>query len=245
MKNSISFESSLSKFGIGLFETIRVDEKPIDLDLHMDRMFNSIELLNMNINYERKILEDKILDYIKKNKIHNKALRITVFDEGYNISIRDIVYNEKSYKNGFKLNISSIRRGDSIINRHKTTNYFENIYTKNYAIKNKFDDGIFLDTNGIILECSMSNIFFIKDKKIFTPSSELPILNGIMRSKIIAKCNDLEIDLIEKKINISEIKDFDFVFLSNSLMKIMKVTQIEEIVYDKENEIFDKIIDYL
>ena len=57
--------------------------------------------------------------YIKHNNIKNKALRVTLFDEGYNISTRDIIYNDKMYNKGFKLTISPIKRGDSIIYRHK------------------------------------------------------------------------------------------------------------------------------
>ncbi|UPA29211.1 aminotransferase class IV [Terrisporobacter glycolicus] len=110
MKNSVSFNSELSKFGIGLFETIKIEDGPIDLDLHMNRMFKSIESLNMNIKYHKEFLTQSILNYIDENKIKNKALRITVFDEGYNISTRPITYNEEIYKKGFKLTISPIKR---------------------------------------------------------------------------------------------------------------------------------------
>ena len=82
------------------------------------------------------------------------------------------------------ITISPIKRGDSIIYRHKTTNYYENIYTKRYASENNFDDGIFVNQQDIILECSMSNIFFIKEDKIYTPHRNLPILNGIMKEHI-------------------------------------------------------------
>lgn len=242
MKNNISFDSTLCKFGIGLFETIKVTDKPIGLDLHMDRMYNSIEALKLNINYEREFLEKEIIDYIYKNSVYNKALRITIFDEGYNISTRDISYSKEDYENGFKLNISPIKRGESLIYKHKTTNYFENIYTKNFANENGFDDGLFLDINGTILECSMSNIFFIKDKTIYTPSFELPILNGTMKKRIKDICGELDIELIEKRINVSEINSFNFVFITNSLMGIMKVTQIENIIYDKENMLYNEIL---
>lgn len=242
MKNNISFNSALCKFGIGVFETIRVEGEPIDLSLHMSRMFNSIEVLNISTSYDKKYLTDKIQEYIKENKIYNKALRITVFDEGYNISTRDILYDENSYKKGFKINISPIKRGNSIIYRHKTTNYFESIYTKNYANEKGYDDGLFLDMNNTILECSMSNIFFIKENCIFTPSKELPILNGTMKNRIIEICKKLNIDIIEKNINIDEVKDFDFVFVTNSLMKVMKVIEIEGIIYNKENNIFNDIL---
>lgn len=245
MKNNVSFNSELSKFGIGLFETIKVEEVPLDLDLHMNRMFKSIESLNMNIKYHKEYLTQTILNYIDDNKIKNKALRITVFDEGYNISTRPITYNEETYNKGFKLTISPIKRGDSIIYKHKTTNYYENIYTKKYATENNFDDGLFVNYEDIILECSMSNIFFIKEDKIYTPHNELPILNGIMKIKILDTCKKLNIEVIEGEIKLKDIKNFDFAFISNSLMKAIKISRINEISYPSNNEIFKKIISYI
>lgn len=242
MKNNVSFNSELSKFGIGLFETIKVEEKPVDLDLHMERMFNSIESLGINIKYNRESLTKAILDYIKEKQIKNKALRLTVFDEGYNISTRDITYNKEIYDKGFRLTVSPIKRGNSIIYKHKTTNYYENIYTKKYATKNNFDDGLFINCENIILECSMSNIFFIKGDKVYTPSKELPILNGIMKRRIFDACKDFNIEVMETEIKLENIKDYDFAFVSNSLMKAIKVTQIDDVIYDLSNEIFDKII---
>ena len=50
MKNNISFNSKLSKFGIGLFETIKIENEPIDFDLHMNRLYNSIRDLNIKID---------------------------------------------------------------------------------------------------------------------------------------------------------------------------------------------------
>lgn len=40
-----------------------------------------------------------------------KHLELLFFDEGYNISIRDIPYNQETYEKGFKLAISPIVRG--------------------------------------------------------------------------------------------------------------------------------------
>lgn len=245
MKNNVSFNSELSKFGIGLFETIKIEDDPLDLDLHMNRMFKSIESLNMNIKYHKEFLTQAILNYIDDNKIKNKALRITVFDEGYNISTRPITYSEETYNKGFKLTISPIKRGDSIIYKHKTTNYYENIYTKKYATENNFDDGLFVNYENIILECSMSNIFFIKEDKIYTPHEELPILNGIMKRKILDICKKLNIEVIEGEIKLEDIKNFDFAFISNSLMKAMKISQIDQIAYPSNNEVFKKIISYI
>ena len=242
MKNSASFNSELSKFGIGLFETIKVEKDSIDLELHMDRMFKSIKELDIKIQYNKEFLKSEILKYIDTNNIANKALRLTVFDEGYNISTRDIPYNNETYKKGFKLIISPIKRGHSIIYKHKTTNYYESIYTKKYANERGFDDGLFIGTDGSVLECSMSNIFFIKGSCVYTPSSDLPILNGIMKKRILDICGEINIQLIEKNIKIRDIGDYDFVFVTNSLMNAIKVTQIVDIFYEESNELFDKIV---
>ena len=179
--------------------------------------------------------------YIKENNVKNKALRLTVFDEGYNISLRDITYNEDTYKKGFSLCISPIKRGDSIIYRHKTTNYFESMYSKHYATDRNFDDAIFLDSLSNILECSMSNIFFIKSNTIYTPKSSSPILNGIMKSNVKSICKNLDINLVECDINISCIDEYDAVFVTNSLMGIMPVTNICDINYDKNYDLIKKL----
>ena len=70
----------------------------------MNRLYNSVRDLNIKIDIDKSTLKDKVLMYIKHNNIKNKALRVTLFDEGYNISTRDIIYNDKMYNEGFKFN---------------------------------------------------------------------------------------------------------------------------------------------
>ena len=241
MKSSVSFNSTLSKFGMGLFETIKVTDCPLDLDLHLDRLFNSARELNFDIDENKEFYRKTILEYIDKNDVKNKALRLTVFDEGYNISLRDITYNEETYKKGFKLCISPIKRGDSIIYRHKTTNYYESMYSKHFATDNGFDDAIFLDTSGRVLECSMSNIFFVKSDTVYTPKSSSPILNGIMKLNIGRVCESLNINLVECDIDISSVDEYEGVFVTNSLMGVMPVTQINQIDFNKDNKVIKLI----
>lgn len=242
MKNSVSVNSQLTKFGIGVFETIKIkDGHPMFLSLHLDRIFKSINDLDLDIKESRSFIETKIIEYIKCEKINNKALRLTMFDEGYNLSTRDIDYNQDMYNKGFNLCISPITRGDSIIYRHKTTNYFENIYSKKFAVNNGCDDAIFTDYGGRILECSMSNIFFIKEGKIYTPHERLPILNGTMKRRIMELCVELKINIEECDIKITDIEKFEFCFLSNSLMGAMKVSQINKIKFECFNNTFERL----
>lgn len=242
MKSSVSFNSELSKFGIGIFDTIKVENSnPICIDMHLDRMYKSSSELNILIKYNKKEFKDLIYNYILDNKITNKAIRVSVFDEGYNITHRDLIYTKEMYEKGFTLITSPIKRGDSIIYKHKTSNYFENIYTRKYANKNGFDEGLFIDLNGVVLECAMSNIFFIKNRVIYTPSEKLPIINGIMKKRIVALCGELNIKVVESDIKITEIDKFEYCFISNSLMGIMKVIKLNDISFNEKNEVFDYI----
>ena len=49
--------------------------------------------------------------------------------------------------------------------------------------------------------------------------------------------NKLNINLVECDINISSIDEFESVFVTNSLMGIMPVTNIEKNNYNKENKL--------
>ena len=242
MKNNVSFNSSLSKFGIGLFETIKIKVKsPMYLDKHLERLYNSIDKLNVDFKTNKNEMHKLVTLYIQNENLINCALRITVCDEGYNFSTREIPYKKEHYDSGFKITISPIKRGFSEIYKHKTTNYFENIYSRNYALEKGFDEGLFLDLNGYILECSMSNIFFIKENKIYTPKIESSILNGIMRTRVIEICKTLDIICIEDDIHIDSIDKFDFCFITNSLMELMKVKCVDSIIFENANEIYENI----
>ncbi|WP_099189213.1 aminotransferase class IV [Tepidibacter mesophilus] len=240
MKNSVSFDSELTKFGIGIFETMKViNGKVIFLEEHLSRMYNSIEKLNFNTSIEKSELKDKINCFVET--VNYKALRVSVYDEGYNIQLRNIDYTNADYKEGFKLNISPIKRGKSILYNHKTTNYFENIYSKRYALSKKFDEALLVSLDDEVLEGSMTNVFFIKENKIYTPTVDESVLPGIIRSKVIHICKKMNIELIESVIKLDEIKNFEFCFITNSLIDLMKVISINNINYQKENDIFRKI----
>ncbi|CAH2213696.1 aminotransferase class IV [Tepidibacter aestuarii] len=240
MKSKVSFDSELTKFGIGIFETMKIiNGKVIFLDEHLNRMYTSIEKLNLNRPIEKNELKEKISCFAEN--VAYKALRVSVYDEGYNIQLRDINYTNNDYKDGFKLNISPIKRGKSILYNHKTTNYFENMYSKRYALSKNFNEALIVSLNDKVLEGSMTNIFFIKENKVYTPSIEKSLLPGIIRAKVIYICKKMNIELIERVIELDEIKDFEFCFITNSLIDLMKVITINDVNYKEENNIFRKI----
>ena len=102
MKNNVSFNSTLTKFGMGLFETIKVTDYPLDLDLHMNRLFNSIKELNLSINLEG--IEMKYSYLMESRKYNNET-------------VYGIVVKKESIKN--KVVVSTIEDRVDIISKKK------------------------------------------------------------------------------------------------------------------------------
>ncbi len=96
-----------------------------------------------------------------------------------------------------------------------------------------FDD-VMLNQENYISECSSSNIFWIKNKKLYTSSLDCDALAGTIRKKIIDKFS-LKTNLVKAKIN--SLKNADEVFLTNSNILILSV---DELVFGKEIKKYKK-----
>lgn len=207
-------------FGRGAFETILVKNKPIFFSNHIKRLNNAIEVLSIG----EKIDENELLDEIKKYEIKNKALKILVTPKNIVIIERDINYKDEDYKKGFKLKLSKvIRNSTSILTYVKSTNYIENLMENQRAKKEGYNEVIFLNEKGFVTECSTANIFMVKSGVIYTPKLECGLLNGILRDFVI---NNFSV--IEKEITLEELLESDEIFITNSLVGIMKVTLISD-----------------
>lgn len=218
-------------YGYGVFETIKIiNNRPIFLKEHMTRLMNSAEKLGIG-----KIERDRLIDNINKviNDLNPKAIKINILKgegENYNelIMSRPFNYSEKDYKNGYKLCTANSRRNEySPIVYHKTNNYLQNIIEFKEARKNGYDECLFQNTQGFIAEGAISNIFFIQNKTIYTPSIDCGILNGIIRDKVLELANQSGLECIETKIKPDHISNFQSGFICNSLMNIMPLKSID------------------
>jgi branched-subunit amino acid aminotransferase/4-amino-4-deoxychorismate lyase len=107
------------------------------------------------------------------------------------------------------------------------------------------DEVLFLDTQNHLSEGATSNIFFIKDGIIYTPTKECGILEGIIRNKLIELIEKNKHLVIKKGFySLKELLSADEVFLTNSIMGIMPVSKINHTTYNmKKFYITDLLID--
>lgn len=226
-------------YGYGVFETILLKEKKlIYLEEHYNRLIKAVERLkiNMDLSFEKLSLYFNL--YTEKNSLENSILRVTILKnrDSFDILIthRENKYKSSKYREGFKIEISEFKRNPhSIISGIKSVNYLENIYALRAAKEVGSDEVLFLDCKNHISEGATSNIFFIKDGIIYTPTKECGLLKGIIRGKIIEIIDkNKHLKLKQGFFPLKKLLEADEVFLTNSIMGIMPVSKIHHTSYD-------------
>ena len=95
-------------------------------------------------------------------------------------------------------------------------------------MKNGYDEVLFLNENGLVTEGSISNIFLVKGNIIYTPKAESGLLPGVVRNFIIDEFN-----VIEKEIVLDDLFNADEIFITNSLLGVMKISKLEDKIFEK------------
>ncbi len=141
-------------------------------------------------------------------------------------STREIPYTKEDYKQGFKLKVSSVLRNPTSPSvAIKSMNYMDNIIEMKKAREEGYNDALFLNFEAYVCETAVANIFVIKEGKIMTPKVECGLLNGIVRQWVVS---NYEVE--ECKMTLDDLENSEGVFITNSLMGIMKVSMVNDVI---------------
>ncbi|MHC4444581.1 MAG: aminotransferase class IV [Planctomycetota bacterium] len=226
--------------GVGLFETLRAyDAKPFRLQEHIDRMKASAEKLHIPVEEVIEQIPPAIGQVLEANQIKNARVRFTVVPpNSWDEKSRGILlvaaqqltgYPPQLYEKGMTVYVCNQYRqssNDPLVG-HKTTSYFPRLIALREAQQRQCGEALWFTPDNLLAEGCISNIFLVKDKKLLTPPEHTPILPGITRATVLelAQNNDLSAELVP--CTVEQLLDADEVFLTNSIMEIMPVTNIE------------------
>lgn len=240
----ISPFNSAFLFGEGIFETLRsYNGTPFRLSDHLERMNNSLRVLDFKILDENKIIQ-AVSELLKMNQLSSARIRITVsknIDANEQIVLIEASEYQPTFPEYANVMISSdkLAHGDKL-RIHKSTNYFINNLAYRDAKSRGFNETIFVDNENHILEGTRTNVFLAKDGVVYTPSLECGILAGITRNIVFEICKELNIQIEENILDVSEFERCDEVFLTNSLAEVVMVKMVNDKVYN-QFRVTDKI----
>jgi branched-chain amino acid aminotransferase len=236
-------------YGDGIYETLRVyDGVVFKFDEHLQRLYRSASLIRLNI--AKNFSEIKIATYetLHVNKLSDAYVRITISRGVGQIGIDPdlckeptfvIIANEfkrypKSfYEKGIKLIVANTKRNlkDALDPQIKSLNFLNNILAKIEAKQADAYEAIMLNESGYVTEGTISNIFFVLNGVLCTPSVESGILDGITRSLAIELAIKNGFEVKEGFFTPKDLYDASEVFITNTTLEIMPVSKINDIKY--------------
>ncbi|AOY76312.1 aminotransferase class IV [Clostridium formicaceticum] len=235
-------------YGYGVFETIKFQGETIYfLREHVERLKDGCRKINLLLDIEVGAIKKHCSELVQKNHLVTGALKISCIKNGEEkyiiLSTRENKYTSKDYKKGFKLCFTDIKRNPySVLTYIKSNNYMENFLARQQALNNDYDEVIFTNFHGEICEGALSNIFFVKKGILHTPSIDCGILPGIMRQKIIDITGDIKLPIVIGKYTIEDIMMAEEIFITNSLLEIMPICQIQDKKIDLQKNIITQTL---
>jgi len=241
-------------YGEGVFETFRWNNGlPKYISKHLQRLRKGSELLRIPIpdnetilkRIEHAVSHSDSMDLYVKTALISKGDRVffkNPDESSLLVMTRDYIKSKSSVSICV---ISQKRNPESVLIRHKTFNYLENIIGRREAIEKGYDEGIFLNTNNDLTEATSSNIFWARGQDLFTPATESGLLPGITREIVIGIAENQGFKINARKFDLSYLLNSDFAFLTNSLMGMTYIEKINKQIMPQMSGSFLKIRDEL
>jgi branched-chain amino acid aminotransferase len=234
-------------YGDGVYETLRAYEGVVFMiDEHIERLFRSASMINLDIMKTPGEIKKAIYQTIKKNRLPEAYIRVSVSRGKGAIGLDPELckkptfvimsfpfkeYPAEYYKKGVKIIIADVKRNsiNSLNPQIKSLNFLNNILAKIEAKQKEAYEAIMLNLYGKIAEGTITNVFFVKNNILCTPSVEVGILDGITRRIILDIAKELNIKTKEGEFTPEDIYKASEVFISNTTMELMPVSVIDNI----------------
>ena len=226
------------QFGMGLFETIRVqDGQPLHWDAHMGRLLASGRMLGLDAGLDAERLECWTQTLLAECGQKRCGLKILWSLEGKAyFYIRPLEYTQVQRENGLKATLGEIRRNPySRITVHKTTNYLDNVLERRIVKEKGFDEAILLNTRDEVAEGTTTNVFIQVNGTLITPPLDTGILPGVQRKAVLQACRQEGVHFEERAFTLEEMAGAQGIYLTNALMGFMPVSNFMGNCYDKDN----------
>ncbi|AFM39355.1 branched-chain amino acid aminotransferase/4-amino-4-deoxychorismate lyase [Desulfosporosinus acidiphilus SJ4] len=208
------------RLGLGAFETISVKNgKGILLPYHLERLLNALDTLEIPMPLS---LEEDIAYHISRMPVNEDVLRISVSQNNTVWETRKNAYTNEHYTQGFSLIFSSTRRNEtSPLTGIKSLNQGDNFLQRRLALRSGYDEAVFLNSKGELTEGTVSNLFFISNKQLYTPAANCGLLAGTVRRWLLENYDVKEIHILP-----NDLESFQEMFISNALLGIMPVFRL-------------------
>ncbi len=218
-----------------IYEVIRlIDGKPLFYKAHMDRLSESAELLGLPVKELAEKIHTGIIALIRENGIQADNLKLVIGNLNEAVpswlafGVKGFYPPQTWFSEGVKTTLLKVSRhnphakvinqslADQVDHLRATTDLFE---------------ALLVDEQGRITEGSRSNVFFIKEGRLYTPRTELA-LKGITRLKLMQVLEGMDLGCEEADIEASAIGNYEGVFITGTSIDLLPVSAVDELRFN-------------
>jgi len=198
--------------------------------------------LTIPISFEE--MEKATLETVAANKLRDGYIRLVITrgvgSLGLNpyqcpkasvivIASTITLYPQERYEKGLNLITCGTRRPNSaaLSPQVKSLNYLNNIMAKIECLQAGCDEGIMLNDQGYVSECTGDNVFIVKNGKITTPPISAGALDGITRRAVIELITELGLPFAEQNMTRFDVYTADECFLTGTAAEVIAAVQYD------------------
>ncbi|RXZ79307.1 4-amino-4-deoxychorismate lyase [Paenibacillaceae bacterium] len=238
-------------YGIGLFETFRTYEggQPFLLERHLARMMEGCRELGIHCPQlaDQAAIRQWLAMLMEANELAEAYVRLTVTAGIGELGLPPADYeqpnmvmmvkklpavNEQLYANGKELRrLAAVRNSPEGAVRRKSLHYMNNIIAKRELVASGAapgSEGLMLTREGWLAEGIVSNLFFVREGRLYTPSIDTGILPGITRERVMELAREIGYSVEEGHYTWQELLQADELWLTNSIQELVPVTRLSE-----------------
>ncbi|GAB4128503.1 MAG: branched-chain-amino-acid transaminase [Raineya sp.] len=241
------------EYGDGIFESLIAHKQTIQFwQSHYQRLWEGCKALRLDLppDFSASFLENTILTLAQKNNLNDfYRIKINVWRRAgglYSPTERQVEYLLRVYPyqpHQEKVKHRAIFFGEiplvySAISPFKTLNSLPYVLAGIATQEQDAQEAVLLSREGYVAEAIASNVFWIKENQVFTPSLFCGGKRGVMQEKIFEKIKNLGISLKIGEFSPEDLLQAQVVFTSN-VAGIVAIRSIEDKVFQTEHEFLD------
>ena len=234
----ISIRDRGLQYGDGCFETIRVlSNTPILWSAHLKRLEHACKVLQLPVDFD--LLQSEISEILQLNKAADVILKIIITrgegGRGYAPSkqadptriLQLIDYVSPDTCKGARVILCQHRlSSNSTLAGIKHLNRLDQILAS-AQIPADCDEGLCMNEEGYLIEACRSNLLLAIDDELVTPDLSKSGVEGVMLNHLITEFGRQGIQVLKKKLSLSELKTAKEILLCNSVFGVWPIAEVQ------------------
>ena len=226
-------------YGLGFFETFRTYDGHVPFfEDHYHRLMEALRHSHIDMPYTiadfKQVIETLNKEaqgdgYFRLNVsagVHDIGLQPTSYDKPNVIVFRKPLTERPRGKEKQAIWLKTPRNTAEGMLRFKSHHYGNNVLAR-FEVPNLADyEGFFLTEASFIAEGITSNIFWVKDDILYTPSLETGILGGITRKQVIQLAENVGLIVKEGMYKAAALEQAAECFVTNAVQELVPIDKL-------------------